>query len=86
MRRSRMPVREEIHSSLVSTKVAMSWLERIAGGRHLPQPMMLALGMRAPSRGSICCVQNTRRSPPFHESASADDFAATERSAAGKLR
>jgi hypothetical protein len=35
-RRSRMPVRVRIHSSLVSRKVARSALLRTAGGRHLP--------------------------------------------------
>src|SRR5689334_2770887 len=41
-RRSRMPVRLVIHSSLVSRKVAMSAFVRTAGGRHLPQPMIAA--------------------------------------------
>src|SRR5688572_20869025 len=41
-RRSRMPVRVVIHSSLVSRKVAMSALVSTAGGRHFPQPVMAA--------------------------------------------
>ena len=41
-RRSRMPVRLVIHSSLVSSMPARSWFERTAGGRHLPQPVMAA--------------------------------------------
>ncbi len=41
-RRSRIPVREVIHSSDVSRKVERSSLERIAGGMHLPQPVMAA--------------------------------------------
>ena len=42
MRRSRMPVREAIHSSSVSRKVARSALVSTAGGRHFPQPTMAA--------------------------------------------
>jgi hypothetical protein len=37
-----MPVREVIHSSLVSIKVVRSALLNIAGGRHLPQPVISA--------------------------------------------
>ena len=50
MRRSQMPVREEIHSSLVSMKVEISPFDRILGGRHLPQPVMAAFGIWCPSR------------------------------------
>ena len=42
MRRSLMPVRLVIHSSLVSRKVARSALVRVAGGMHLPQPVIAA--------------------------------------------
>src|SRR5262249_31022879 len=42
MRRSRIPVRLTIHSSLVSSIVDRSWLLRTAGGRHLPQPVIAA--------------------------------------------
>ena len=42
MRRSRIPVREVIHSSSVSMKVARSALVRTEGGMHLPQPVMAA--------------------------------------------
>src|SRR5580704_15413806 len=42
MRRSRMPVRVRIHSSLVSRMVDRSWLVSTAGGRHFPQPVIAA--------------------------------------------
>ena len=42
MRRSRMPVRLTIHSSLVSRMALRSSLLSTAGGRHLPQPVMAA--------------------------------------------
>jgi hypothetical protein len=42
MRRSRIPVRLTIHSSLVSRNVARPALSRTAGGMHLPQPVMAA--------------------------------------------
>src|SRR5213595_3445342 len=42
MRRSRMPVRLTIQSSLVSSRPERSWLLSTAGGRHLPQPVMAA--------------------------------------------
>src|SRR4029079_8265622 len=41
-RRSRMPVREAIHSSEVAMSVAMSSLVSTAGRMHLPQPVMAA--------------------------------------------
>ena len=41
-RRSFMPVRVTIHSSLVSRKVDKSSLDRTAGGMHLPQPVIAA--------------------------------------------
>ena len=53
MRRSRMPVRMTIHSSLVSRKVARSALVRTAGGRHLPQPVMAAYVTGSILRGFI---------------------------------
>src|SRR5690606_10804691 len=45
MRRSLMPVRVVIHSSLVSKNVARSALLRTAGGMHLPQPVIAAYFM-----------------------------------------
>src|SRR5690349_15040925 len=48
MRRSRMPVREVIHSSDVSKSVARSVFESTAGGKHLPQPVIAALLTAAP--------------------------------------
>src|ERR1044071_3063030 len=44
-RRSRMPVRLVIHSSLVSMKLARPALSSTAGGMHLPQPVMAAYVM-----------------------------------------
>ena len=41
-RRSRMPVRDMIHSSSVSMIDARSALVRMAGGMHLPHPVMAA--------------------------------------------
>ena len=41
-RRSRMPVRVRIHSSVVSRKVERSALVSTAGGMHAPQPVMAA--------------------------------------------
>jgi hypothetical protein len=37
-----MPVRLVIHSSFVSRNVASPALSRIAGGMHLPQPVIAA--------------------------------------------
>src|SRR5271170_1558161 len=48
MRRSRMPVRLTIHSSLVSRMVDRSWLVSTAGGRHFPQPVIAAWVTRGP--------------------------------------
>ena len=42
IRRSLMPVRLVIHSSVVSMKLARPALSRTAGGMHLPQPVMAA--------------------------------------------
>src|SRR6185436_7027793 len=44
-RRSRMPVRLVIHSSLVSMKLARPALSSTAGGMHLPQQVMAAYVM-----------------------------------------
>src|SRR5437763_17163137 len=54
MRRSRIPVRLTIQSSLVSSRLERSWLLSTAGGRHLPQPVMAAwITLTPPS----CCVR-----------------------------
>ena len=45
-RRSLMPVRVVIHSSLVSMNVARSSFFRTAGGTHFPQPVISAYGMK----------------------------------------
>src|SRR6187200_1500967 len=44
-RRSLMPVRVVIHSSVVSMKLARPALSSTAGGMHLPQPVMAAYVM-----------------------------------------
>src|SRR5262245_39502719 len=44
-RRSRIPVRVVIHSSLVSRRLASGKLSSAAGGMHLPQPVMAACVM-----------------------------------------
>src|ERR1044071_922393 len=44
-RRSLMPVRVVIHSSVVSMKLASPALSSTAGGMHLPQPVMAAYVM-----------------------------------------
>ena len=44
-RRSLMPVRVVIHSSVVSMKLARPALSSTAGGMHLPQPVMAACVM-----------------------------------------
>src|SRR6185369_9856371 len=47
-RRSLMPVREVIHSSLVSINKARSALLRTDGGMHFPQPVIAAYLMSIP--------------------------------------
>src|SRR5262245_54327939 len=44
-RRSLIPVRVVIHSSVVSMKLARPALSSTAGGMHLPQPVMAACVM-----------------------------------------
>ena len=44
-RRSLIPVRLVIHSSVVSMKLARPALSSTAGGMHLPQPVMAACVM-----------------------------------------
>src|SRR6516225_8920933 len=59
MRRSRIPVRLTIHSSLVSRMADRSSLFSTAGGRHFPQPVIAARVMRRPLvnlSGSVCLV------------------------------
>ena len=53
MRRSWMPVRCMIHSSVVSTNVARSALDNTAGGMHLPQPVMAAYVMKIPHANDV---------------------------------
>ena len=57
MRRSRMPVRCAIHSSLVSRNVARSALVSTDGGMHLPQPVMAAYVIVRPP---VLCVAPRR--------------------------
>ena len=59
-RRSFMPVRVVIHSSVVSRNVARSALVRTAGGRPSPQPVMDAYVMRARFRVTRCYSTGTQ--------------------------
>ncbi len=65
-RRSRIPVREVIHSSSVSMSDARSALVRMAGGMHLPQPVMAAwvMGIVAANRNRECAGTPGRHPGP----------------------
>ena len=61
MRRSRMPVRSTIHSSLVSRLTAMSSLVTTLSGTAMPQPVIRMPLTRRTRRGRRGCRRSRRR-------------------------
>src|SRR5690606_38420588 len=85
IRRSLMPVRVVIHSSLVSVSFSRSWLDRTAGGRHLPQPVISAFGTFT-SSGSTDATQRLGGSLDIVERRHGDDVGASHRAASQPCR
>src|SRR3954470_23855523 len=89
-RRSLIPVRVVIHSSVVSMKLARPALSSTAGGMHLPQPVMAAYVMaghhtpglgrggytaRRPVRDTCKAQRGSRTRSPIEEQQRGNDHA-----------
>src|SRR5690606_14403395 len=79
MRRSLIPVRVVIHSSLVPVSFCWSWLDMTGVGRHLPQTVISEFGTLTTS-GSTAATQGLERNPDIVERRHGDDVGSLHRS------